>query len=185
MHIHSHNHINSHSHGHCHIHRHGSNRVGNLGRKCRRNRGVKGIYRKGTKLSIRIWEFLMRFQQDFTICRENTGTNHQNREMKKTEAMCAKQRTGYLLILLIYPSLIFSSISPTFFVTEFPTQIFVLSCFSYFLLFVSVPKGKLLVNLGGVLSNCGSDSRVCCQTVFFNSIKKQKPKTNRPGSENQ
>ena len=90
--------------------------------------------------------------------------------------MCAKQPTSYLLILLIYPSLIFSSISPTFFVTEFPTPIFFLSCFSLFLLFISVPTGKLLVNLGGVLSNCGSDYRECCQTVFSIPSKDRSPK---------
>ena len=46
------------------------------------------------------------------------------------------------------PSLIFSSISRTFYVTESPTPIFGLSRFNSFLLFVIVPTAKLLVDLG-------------------------------------
>ena len=59
------------------------------------------------------------------------------------------QPTSSFLILLLFPSLIISSISPTFTVTEVPTLIFVLSRFASFLFFVVVPTGKLLVDLGG------------------------------------
>ena len=92
------------------------------------------------------------------------------------EEVCAKNPTRYFLILLIFPSLIFSSISMTFTVIESPTSIFFLSRFAFFLLLEIFPTGKLLVDLGGVISNFGSDSRVFCQTVLFNSNKKQKPK---------
>ena len=56
--------------------------------------------------------------------------------------------TSSFLILLLFSSLIFSLISPTFNATEVPTPIFVLSCFASFILFVIVPTGKLLVDLG-------------------------------------
>ena len=47
-------------------------------------------------------------------------------------------------------SLIFSLISPTFIVTEFPTKIFILYRFSYFLLFLIFPTEKILVDLGSL-----------------------------------
>ena len=51
--------------------------------------------------------------------------------------------------------------------TELPTPIFKLSQFYSFLIFVIVPTGKLLVELGvGVISNCGRKYRVCCKTVL-------------------
>ena len=82
--------------------------------------------------------------------------------------MCDKQSTRSFLILLHFPSLIFSSIYPTFTVTKFLTPIFFLCRLSSFLLFVIVPTGKLVVDLGGVIRD---------QTVFqfqqkIESIKK-------------
>ena len=59
------------------------------------------------------------------------------------------QPTISFLVLLIFPSLIFSSISLTFTVTEIPTPIFILSLFASSLAFVIVPTGKLLGDLGG------------------------------------
>ena len=80
--------------------------------------------------------------------------------------MCAKQPTISFLVLLPFPSLIFSLISPSFTVTEVPTLIFVLSLFSWFLFFIIVPTWKLFVDLGGVIGDCASDLRVWCQIVF-------------------
>ena len=63
------------------------------------------------------------------------------------------------LILMIFPSLIFSSISPTCTVTKVPTKIFVLSL-SKLLSLVIVPTVIILVYLGGrggVIRDCGSD----------------------------
>ena len=92
--------------------------------------------------------------------------------------MCAKQSTRSFLVLLLFPSLIFSPISPAFTLIEVPTPIFFLSHFASFLLFVIVPTGKLLVDLGEVIGDCGSNSRVCCQTVFsFPTKNKSQQKT--------
>ena len=57
--------------------------------------------------------------------------------------------TSFFLLLLLFSSLIFSSIFLTFDVTEVNTPIFVLSGFASFLLFIIVPTGKLLVDLWG------------------------------------
>ena len=75
---------------------------------------------------------------------EKTGTNHQKRERTRTEVMGAKsyKPTSFVLILLLFPSLIFT-------VIEVPTPIFVLSRFASYILFILVPTGKLLVDLGG------------------------------------
>ena len=90
--------------------------------------------------------------------------------------------THSFLVLLLFPSLILLSIYPTFTVTEVPTPIFILSRFSSFLVFLIVPKGKLLVDLGGgFIINCGSNSKVFCQTVFFNSNKKIQKSKKLPG----
>ena len=124
-------------------------------------------------MSIRVWEFLRRPLQDFAMYREKTGTNHQNRERTRTEVMCAKHPNSSSLVLFIFPSLIFSSIYTTFTVTEVPTLIFVLFRFPFFLLFAIVPTGKLLVDFGEVISNCSSNSRVCCQTVFSTKNRSQ------------
>ena len=62
-----------------------------------------------------------------------------------------------LLILLIYTSMVFSYISPTFAVTINPTPIFVFTRFVSFLFFIIVATGKLMVELigGGGVHNCG------------------------------
>ena len=59
---------------------------------------------------------------------DKKGTNHQKLEMMRMEVMGAKyyNLTSSFLIHLLFPSLIFSSISPNFTVTEVPTLIFVL-----------------------------------------------------------
>ena len=79
------------------------------------------------------------------------------------------------------PPLIFSSISPTFTMTEVPTPIFALSRFSSLLLFSIMPTGTLMVDLGvGAICDFGSDSIVCSQTVFFYYTKKQITTKNCP-----
>ena len=56
--------------------------------------------------------------------------------------------TNYFLILLILPSLVFSSISQTFAFTMDPILIFVLICFFSFISFIVLITGKLMVDLG-------------------------------------
>ena len=81
---------------------------------------------------------------------DNTGTNHQKWESTRMEAICAKwyKPNSSFLILLIFPSLIFSWISPNFNVIEIPTPIFILSRFSSFLILLIVQASHLLVDLG-------------------------------------
>ena len=56
--------------------------------------------------------------------------------------------TTSLLILLVLPSLLFYSISPTFFFTTYPISIFVLICFFSFIPFLIVMIGELMVYFG-------------------------------------
>ena len=69
--------------------------------------------------------------------------------------------------LYFLPSLIFSLISPNFTVTEVPTLIFVLSFFAFFLVFVIVPTGKLLVDLGIVISDCGRRAELFLEAIIY------------------
>ena len=78
---------------------------------------------------------------------DKTCTNHQNWERKMTEVMWAKyyKLTSSFLILLVFTSTIFSSISLPFTVTEVPSPIFFLYSFASFLIFVIETTKKLLV----------------------------------------
>ena len=95
--------------------------------------------------------------------------------------------TSSFLILLLFSLPDLSSISPTFTVTEAPTPIYLLSRFASFLLQVIVTTGSFWLIFGvGLIIDCGSDSRVCCQTVFFQFQQKtHKQAKNCPGVENQ
>ena len=107
----------------------------------------------GTNFSIRARGFLRRLLQGFTICtpqrRQALTTKSEKGWGQKRYGLNNTSQPAPSSSIYFFPSLIFSSISPTSTVTEVPTPIFVLSRFASLPLFVIFTTGKLFVDLGG------------------------------------
>ena len=68
---------------------------------------------------------------------------------------------------MIFPFLVFSSISPTFDVMKYPTPIFILVHFSSFLSFIIMTTAKIVFGLVGGGGDIAVDISKCAADLFI------------------